>query len=370
MSKSKNLRIMISSRCNDLFDGKTLSVIRKEIKQEIEDAQVFGSPVFEVWINEDAPPAPGSEDSWEHCLTQVKDCDLLLVLSNGNAGWGRTGTEIGICHAELMTGLATSPGKVRLLSIGNVIGGSDDEKDRNKLFQSYVAQQNLFRGATVGTILELKNLSKATVRDALVELAQLGVRESRKGKFSSGEALEWARFDFAKRSKVMLSVLRDAFLGQKRAASHAADISLELAGQRVLFCLHAIPAAMSVPSAKEMVGQPFLRDHLLAKELSKKLVGPVHVIACQRSATETQATKLLGFADATVVMAPFGIFVADDVQKVQFAFIANCRDDTTTRHGIQRFLEWLEQTGEAVLLTKRANSRTKIIKAIAAEAHS
>ena len=82
---------------------------------------------------------------------------------------------------------------------------------------------------------------------------------------------------------------------------------------------------------------------------------------------ESQATKLLGFRDATVVSARFGVFVADSVQKIQFAFIVNCRDESTTRHGVQRFFEWLEQTGENELVTQRAKSRASIVKAIAKE---
>ena len=57
--------------------------------------------------------------------------------------------------------------------------------------------------------------------------------------------------------------------------------------------------------------------------LTGKRGGPVHVIACHKTATESQAARLLGFPDATLVSAPFGIFAADPVQKVQFAFITN-----------------------------------------------
>jgi hypothetical protein len=34
---------------------------------------------------------------------------------------------------------------------------------------------------------------------------------------------------------------------------------------------------------------------------------------------------------------------------------------------LQRFMEWLDQTGEADILAKRAASRAKIVKVIAAE---
>ena len=95
--------------------------------------------------------------------------------------------------------------------------------------------------------------------------------------------------------------------------------------------------------------------------------GPVHVIACHKTATEAQATKLLGVSDATVVSAPFGIFVADNIQKVQFAFIVNCRDEANTRHGAQRFFEWLAQTDEEALVAERARARARIVRAIAKE---
>ena len=66
-----------------------------------------------------------------------------------------------------------------------------------------------------------------------------------------------------------------------------------------------------------------------------------------------------------MVAAPFGVFVADNIQKVQFAFIVNCRDDATARHGVQRFFEWLAQTREEVLVAERARARARIVSAIA-----
>lgn len=372
MAKPSKLRVMISSRCNDLFpQGKksssTLSGVRKEIKAEIEAIEVFGKKVFEVWINEDASPASATEDSWEHCLTQVKQCDILLVLSNGNAGWSKAGGDIGICHAEIMTGLSLSPGKVRLISLGNVSTGTSEEKERNNRFQKYLGQQSLFRGSEAKSVDELKGLVKDALHDALISLAQHGVREVSKGKFHSGQALAWSRMDFNGRRKAMLQILCEALSARPGAVAIGGHVVFPLAEVDTLFVGHAVPAALSVASAKEMVGQPFLHDHELASDLSKKRGGPVHVIACHKTATESQATRLLGFPDATVVSAPFGIYVADNVQKVQFAFIVNCRDEANTRHGVQRFLEWLDQTGEAVLMAQRAQSRAKIVKAIAAE---
>ena len=372
MTKTSKIRVMISSRCNDSFPSgtkgsSTLSNIRKEMKVEIEEVEVFGKKVFEVWINEDAPPAPGTQDSWEHCLTQVKQCDVLLVLSNRNAGWSKASGDIGICHAELMTGLSLSPGKVRLISLGNVSTGTSDEKVRNKRFQEYIREQSLFRGSEVKTVDELRGIARDALHDAVISLAQYGVREVSKGKFHSGQALDWSRMDFSGRRNIMVQVLRSALAARPGALAIGDHVVLLLGGIETVFVTHAIPAALSVTPAKEMVGQPFLRDHGLVNALAKKRGGPVHVIACHKTATESQATTLLGFPDATVVNAPFGIYISDNVQKVQFAFIVNCRDEVNTHHGVQRFLEWLDQTGEGIRMAQRAQSRAKIVKAIAAE---
>jgi hypothetical protein len=215
---------------------------------------------------------------------------------------------------------------------------------------------------------DLKSRSKEALHDALIALAQSGVREASKGKFHSGQALDWSRLDFGARQTEMCKVLRAAILERSGSTEDAGRLFVLLGGEEILFVPHAIPAALSVSQASELVGQPFLRDHLLHDALTGKKGGPVHVIACHKTATESQATKLLGFPDATVVTAPFGVFVADSVQKVQFAFIINCRDEANTRHGVQRFFEWLTRTGEDGFLAKKAKARARIVRAIAREA--
>ncbi len=117
------LRVMISSRCKDHFPsggGAKLSEIRIRLKTLIEtDAcfQVFGRNVFEVWINESEPPQGGSWNSTDVCMHAVEECDILICISNDHAGWATDNSAIGICHAELLTGLRTAPSKVRLIRL-------------------------------------------------------------------------------------------------------------------------------------------------------------------------------------------------------------------------------------------------------------
>ena len=371
MATSSKIRVMISSRCLDFFPAgqkKTrLSDIRKELKSEIEAMEISGKKAFEAWINEETPPKGGTWDSWDVCIEAVKDCDILLVISNGNAGWADAAGSIGICHAELMTGLSIAPAKVRLIGLEPIPINKDADGTRNERFQAEVSKQSLFRGGTVKTIDELKTRTKEALHDAVISLAQAGVRDAAKGKFHSGAALDWTRLDFASRQAEMVRVLRDSVLARSGSSEDDGKVFAKIGGQDVLCRFHAIPAALTVGAAKEMVGQPFLRDYLLADKLTGKRGGPIHLIACHKNATESQALKLLGFPDATVVTAPFGVFVADPVQKVQFAFLTNCRDETNTRHGLQRFFEWLTQTGEDGLVAKRARARARIVRAIAKE---
>ena len=373
MARSSTIRVMISSRCTDSFphdapDGRPLTEIRKQLKSQIEAIRLAGKPIFEVWINEEAPPKAATWDSWDVCLDAVKDCDVLLALCNGHAGWASETSEVGICHAELMTALSQAPGKVWLVSLGMIRPENTERPDLHRRFQEYVATSSLFRGGEVSTTEELEMRVHEALHEALVMLTKRGVREAGRGRFHAGRALDWTRLDFRARQQAMVEALRDA-LSDRSGAQPVEDgsVSVPLDGASVVIVPHAVPAPLTVSQAREMVGQPFLRDHERHEVVADDHGGPVHVIACHRSATETQAIRLLGFPDATIVSAPFGVYVADNIQKVQFAFISNCRDDTSTRHGVQRFFEWLRQTGEDRLLAQRAAARARIIRVIARE---
>jgi hypothetical protein len=372
MALSHNVRIMISSRCKDRFDpgnkkSPELSTIRKELKDEIESQQLFGAQAFEVWINETAPPNGGTWDSWDTCMNAVKDCDILLAIYNGNAGWASEVGEIGICHDELSTGYSAAPGKVRLIAMTEIPVVDSADGKRNQRFQEYVATQTKFRGGEIKTVEDLKQRVREALRDAVVTLAQGGVLEAGRGRADTGEALSWNRKNFVDRQKEMIRVLHDAVSKRSGAKEDNANLFVQIDKRETLFKLDAVPAAMSVAAAREMVGQPFLKDHECASALTGSRGGPVHLIGCHKTITEAQAMKLLGFPDATVVTTQFGVYVADNVQKIQLALVANCKDDANTRHGVQRFFEWLRQTGEGELLAGRAAARARIVRSIAKE---
>ena len=140
---------MISSRCVDLFPGPggtPLTDVRRELKKSIEAEKLFGAKAFEVWINEDAEALDHSKDSWDACLKQVQDCDVLIVLYNGHAGWAKAAGDIGICHAEYVEGLNTSRSKVRLIELPACAATSDvAQADRNDRFKVFKDSESAFR---------------------------------------------------------------------------------------------------------------------------------------------------------------------------------------------------------------------------------
>lgn len=370
LSTSPRIRVMLSSRCTDTIklDGRTveLTELRRRLKSEMEADLLFQSQVFDVWINELAPAASGTDDSWEHCLRQIDEADIVLCLYNGNSGWAKEAGEIGICHAELHQALSTAAAKVRLISLpmGNRRAGHDGVRDDG--FREYVDKQTRFRRAAKDGN-EAIALCKEALRDAIAEMVHLGGREARRGKFHTGDALDWSRLDFEHRRQLMKETLSDALLSRHGSKQHGDHLAVQLDGRAVLAVCHAVPASLTVPGSLDPARQPFLKDHTLAPLLTEDVVGPVHIIVCHQSATETQAIRQLGFADAVVVSPPFGIYLADNIQKVQLIFIKGCRDSTSTRHGVQRCFEWLTQTGEDRMLADRAESRARITQAIARE---
>lgn len=371
------LTLMVSSRCADpvQFDERLqpMNTVREAIKAELEGLRFGGEQVFRVWIHEHEAVTPGDMTSWDKCMNQAKRADIFLMLYNGNAGWAGTSVQfadqVGICHAELAAAYNKAPGKVRSIHFP-VVGVARTRANRS--FQKYVKVQKIM-GAQVQSGEQAVKAARQAAVAALLVLARAGVGVATTGSFFAGEALEWTRLDFRQRrvttTAAVVNFLCERF-GSKATRFNGTTVVLPLAKASVAFVCDCIPATLTTAAAREMVGQPFLRDHELCADLPPEAAGPVHLMACQKGVTETQALRQLGFPDAIAVAAPFGVYVADDVQKIQMVFIANCRDETTTRHHVQRFLQWLEEQSEDRLLARRAASRRRIADLIARERKS
>jgi hypothetical protein len=134
----------------------------------------------------------------------------------------------------------------------------------------------------------------------------------------------------------------------------------------ILAHVNAVPAAMSVAPARELVGQPFRRDARVVRDQPEEMGGPVHFVACHRGVTEAQALRVLGIPDAVAITTPFGVHVVDRIEYVQMTFLANCRDPSAIRGAVARMHEWWTQSGEGARVFDRAVRRRAIVNAVLA----
>ena len=382
MAKSEKIRVMISSRCKARISYNQKSVWLTELR-EILQTQINSlvlwegqNPLFECWINETSSGADINQTWWQESISRSQEADIVIVFYNGEAGGGIKNGPLGICQAELDAVLTDSK-KVRVIPLPL----ADMPKDkaqlvRDQAFRGFVQNLDIF-APPVETGEQLIERVKKELRDVVVALVQNAAITPDLSRSNIGPALEWHRMSYARRESEMREqlqrVLREipgSKYGKKKfAADEWITMWLALGGKRILTALHAVPAGLSQPAAREIVGQPFLMDHRVHDQLADGDGGPVHLVACYKGVTESQALKMLGFPDATVVPGRFGLHVADSVQKIQIVLLKNCQSPSATTDAINTWLEWLKRSAEDVQLAERAVSRKRIINTIAEVNH-
>ncbi len=339
----------------------TLTAIRTQLKSELETETFLGQQLLDVWINELAPAEEGSTDSWDACLQQVDEADIVLVLQNGNAGWTSAEGGIGICHAELERALSKAPGKVRLIELSPFQPAEPLPKDSK--FREYIRSRNLFH-SSADTGEDLIEVAKTAVTAAIVHQVKLGVREANRGKYHLGAALDWSRLDYQKRQMAMVQAVKSLLIQSEENELP----ELILNGSRIVVSQHSIPDSYSVSEARELVGKPFVEDYKLLDKSplnGQNRLGPLNLIAVHKGMTESNARGFLGHPNVILVAAPFGFYVADRIDHAQVLFLTECRDQTSTAHAVQRCLDWLNQSGESNNVIERARKRKRIIREVA-----
>jgi len=296
---SKRIRVMVSSRCMDrIVSAKggsvELSDLRRRVKGDIEGFQIFGKDSFECWVHEDEPAMDLGANFWEQCRDRVSKSDIVLVLYNGNAGFANDKGDIGICHFELATALDVAGARVRLIDVTKAkTGRSSGNKQRDRRFQEYVARQQLGTRFAANDD-EAARLLLDALQDAVVDMVRQGSLAARKSRFDSGTPLDWSRLDFSARKAAIERVLL-ATLQENGALRVGPGYVREVDGVRVFFSCHAVPAAMTVAAAREMVGRPFLQDHELTPHLKEGICGPVHVIGVTKVLRRIRRRACSGF---------------------------------------------------------------------------
>src|SRR5438105_431008 len=271
------INVLISSRCSGSFDAyDNLSTLRIALREDLGRATIFGKQIARITLSEDFPAGPGTESSWDDCLRAVDEADLVLVLYNGQSGSLRSPTaQVGVCHEEYRYAFERAPERVRVIVLGDMPSVDDlpaakDKAFRAELPRSYIPRVHLYQ--------ELVRESGTAIAQAILRNFKLGLGASRRDAFSQGAALDWTRLDFATRAGVMRTALAKALQGKEThlGARHLTVRTIER--ENVVCVCHAVPAAMSISSARELFGQPFLRDFELAEFMSaEKATAPLHL---------------------------------------------------------------------------------------------
>ena len=361
---------MLSSRVDDagssLPDGTTMRQLRDELFTQITAVELPGADerLFDVFVNEGEAALAGDGDVERHCREQIRKADIVLVLYNGSAGWASQGLE-GICQIELRAAMETAPHKVRVIRLPL----TRKPTAADKLFRAYAEAQHPFStDQAYATPTDIAEQSLKALRTAIVTMVSERAREgSLRAARSHGDAFVWARLSMVARAEVMRHAAVDALQGARSAEPVPGSEDLVVVpweGPNLLFRVGAVPGAMSVPAARELVGQPFLHDHELVTALEQR-AGPVHLIVVQGGATETQAAKQLGSPDATIVPTDFGVYVADEIQKIQIVFLSRCIDPSSIYGRVQTMLNWLDATQEGERLVRRAQDRSRLVSLLA-----
>jgi hypothetical protein len=285
----ERLRVLLSSRNRDLIpDGAggalALSEVRRKLQDELQGAKFFGYQLLEVWINEEAGAESGNADIWGHCMGEVDGADIVVVIYNGEAGWGAELGEVGICHAEMQRVLDRSPSKLRIVALdypSNPALGLTSPKDaaaRNSPNRSFAAEVAPFMTAVVKDRRELEDRVGLAVVQAVAELARTGSEEGRKGQNYLGAPLNWSRLTYLERKHEMESVVRTYLVEVRKATGEAAGAKpfrLVLGDQPLAISVHAVPAGFAIAEARELVGRPYLRDHTIPLAGEEGGAGPI-----------------------------------------------------------------------------------------------
>lgn len=348
-----------------------LRAAREALKADLEAAKFLGRPLLKVWINE-REHGEGGQTAWDQCLVQAKSCDLFITLYDGHAGWTLEGSKLGICQAEFDAAFSDSPEKVQVVRLPKAIIKAGDVSAEHFL-NALTTSQRFETQPQKKDWPEVKAFLYSLVHQMVLGAAHEGVRQYRKSGPNLGQALNWSRMTFIERSSAIqaaiASELSEAGPGELFEETASLLARRTIRDTNVLFSCHGAPRSLSEATGREAVGRPFLVDHKLfrAPAWEQSSAGPVHLVGCPKAVTELQALTLLGATDVTVVPGTFGVYAADRSHMVQVCLLAGCTDPGSTRNAVQRFLEWLNRSGEADGFVRRARSRRRIVETIVQE---
>jgi hypothetical protein len=360
--------VFISSRNLDPIvingvPGENLTDVRLFLKTELEKELFMDEKFLLVEINETFG-MDGTENSYNICMQHAGESDLVIVLYNGEAGWGPDGNGIGICHAELDAAFQASSKKVAMIDISKfspVPVATGEALIRNIAFKNYYTKLNRFNNPLKLTKAQqtpdgfrnalLHSIKNVISRHFAARIAHSNMYYAMSA--NNAVAKDWKQLNYEPRSAQM-----------KQALSRLAE--KDILFEHVLKISHAIPDKMSVPDAKSYTGRPFLidQDEVTKKGVLATATGPLHFIAVFGPATESQVKAIIGYPDISVIKDDFGYYLWEQHMHIQLVVLTECTTPVAIATKFQLFQTWATGNDETEKINNRAKARSHILRSI------
>ena len=348
------IKVFFSSRVNtsSSLDKKfTLSDLRKYLRDELQSALFLDEKLLEIIINEDSFDSAFDQNAFDNCLAKMKECNLIVILYNGEAGWN-VGAN-GICHDEFLVAMQEFSGMTYAINLTALFTPKSRDEANIRFRQDVDTSFRHMESISASSVDDLKKKVLTQIKRYLLKSIENSFATRKQIDSASstfGLTLNWSKLTYDDRQKAIKENLKNGLT----AAKFFEDVICDH---------HCIPDHMSVADARNRIGRPFLQEHkLLQKE--KRGKGAIHVIAVYGNATETQVKNLVGFPDVAVIKASFGYYLWETTSHIQIFFIPKSVNPSAVRMGIDQLTQWLRVSQESNKISNRAKARFSILRAI------
>ena len=358
------LKIFLSSRVNSRSNSemldKTFSLgeFRTYLRDQLENESFFDEKIWDIVINKTDFDSPIAMDAFGNCMDKMKECNVIIILFNGEAGWGTVEESNGICHEEFLIAVNEFSKMAFALDLKKYFFQTDEDPlaEKNRNFKIDI--ENTFGhmetpADSLSSVGELFGFVLKQVKRYLLKAVEIFFATQKRIVSASsvfGETLDWSKLNYFEREKKLKDMLKKIF-------GSSPDFD------KVIKRFHSIPDHMSVADARNRIGRPFVYEHKLL-EGKPETSGVIHFIGVFGNATEIQAKNLVGYPDITALKAPFGFYLWEKNIHIQILFLRNCINPQTVRTRLTEVINWLNGSREKSRILKRSDARYSILRAI------
>ncbi|MBS1512084.1 MAG: hypothetical protein JST86_14645 [Bacteroidetes bacterium] len=356
------LKIFLSSRVNSAFTTLdqpfTLADLRQFLREKLEAEKFLEEKILQVSINESNFNASIAKNAFDTCMAEMRTCNIIIILYNGEAGWSVTGNTStnGICHEELLIAAESFADMSFAIDLSGffTLPASGDAWKRNQAFQKDVNESFIHKETIkAAKVDDLKKKVLKQIHQYILKAVEKSFQTQKQIVAASatfGATLDWSKMSYQERDTALRTTTEECLEKEKIFTG-------------VIKAYHAVPDNMSVSEARNMTGRPFLHEHELVRKQTNKC-GVIHFVAVYGNATEMQAKNMVGYPDLTVIKTSFGLYLWEKNMHIQMFFLKQCINHQTVKTRVSELINWLNSSRELNKIINRAKARFTIMDAV------